>query len=171
MAWIIPPRVRPNTGVNKGNWAYYVDVDGVRTNGFRYFGQSDAERAYGDIGYRAWNSELHLSMTGGADGLGVAGTTPLELANENPSAVFTTPQTTNTTAEMITLSDETHITPTLTFNRQRLFPQLCPGPSRRQHQRFLPLHSPPPGRQAITSVTVAILVPDLARPARGNRRS
>ncbi len=60
-------------------------------------------------------------MTGGADGLGVAGTTPLELANENRSAVFTTPQTTNTTAEMNTLSDETHITPTLTFNSNAYF--------------------------------------------------
>jgi iron complex outermembrane recepter protein len=108
-------------GVNKGNWAYYVDIDGIRTDGYRYFGQSDAERAYGDIGYRAWNSEIHLSMTGGADGLGVAGTTPLQLVQQNPAAVFTTPQTTNTTAEMITLSDETHITPTLTFNGNAYF--------------------------------------------------
>ncbi len=108
-------------GVNKGNWAYYIDLDGIRTNGYRYYGQSDAERAYGDIGYRAWNSELHLSMTGGADGLGVAGTTPLELANSNPASVFTTPQTTDTTAEMITLTDETHITPTLTFNGNAYF--------------------------------------------------
>jgi iron complex outermembrane recepter protein len=102
-------------GITKGNWAYYVDIDGLRTNGFRYFGQSDAERAYGDIGYRAEGNEVHLSMTGGADSLGVAGTTPLELAEQNPWAVFTTPQTTRTTAEMITLSDESHITPTLTF--------------------------------------------------------
>ena len=76
-------------GVNKGDWAYYVDIDGVGTNGFRYFGQSDAERAYGDIGYRAWNSEIHLSMTGGAAGVGIAGTTPLQLARQNPWAVFT----------------------------------------------------------------------------------
>jgi iron complex outermembrane receptor protein len=108
-------------GINKGDWAYYVDIDGIRTDGYRYFGQSDAERAYGDVGYRAWNSEIHLSMTGGADGLGVAGTTPLELAEQNPAAVFTTPQTTRTTAEMITLSDETHITPTLTFNGNAYF--------------------------------------------------
>ncbi|MGB7126180.1 MAG: TonB-dependent receptor [Methylovirgula sp.] len=108
-------------GVNKGNWAYYVDIDGLGTNGFRYFGQSDAERAYGDIGYRAEGNEVHLSMTGGADGLGVAGTTPLVLAEQNPWAVFTTPQTTDTTAEMVTLSDESHITPTLTFNGNAYF--------------------------------------------------
>ncbi len=103
-------------GIIKDNWAYYVAIQGIRTNGYRYFGQSDAEKAYADIGYRAEGNEVHLSMTGGADGLGVAGTTPLQLAQQNPWAVFTTPQTTRTTAEMITLSDESHITPTLTFN-------------------------------------------------------
>jgi iron complex outermembrane recepter protein len=108
-------------GLTKGNWSYYFDVDGLGTNGFRYFGQSDAERAYGDIGYRAEGNEVHLSMTGGADGLGVAGTTPLQLAQQNPWAVFTTPQTTDTTTEMITLSDESHITPTLTFNGNTYF--------------------------------------------------
>ncbi len=108
-------------GIQKGDWAYYVALQGVRTNGFRYFGQSDAESAYGDIGYRAEGNEVHLSVTGGADGLGVAGTTPLELAQENPWAVFTTPQTTDTTAQMITLTDVSHITPTLTFNGNAYF--------------------------------------------------
>jgi iron complex outermembrane receptor protein len=108
-------------GLRKGDWAYYVALQGARTNGFRYFGQSDAESAYGDVGYRAEGNEVHLSMTGGADGLGVAGTTPLELAQQNPWAVFTTPQTTRTAAEMITLSDESHITPTLTFNGNTYF--------------------------------------------------
>jgi iron complex outermembrane receptor protein len=108
-------------GVNNGNWAYYVDLDGIRTNGYRYYGQSDSSRAYGDIGYRAEGNEVHLTMTCGADGLGIAGTTPLELANQDHAAVFTTPQTTDTTAEMITLSDESHITPTLTFNGNAYF--------------------------------------------------
>jgi len=103
-------------GWNKDNWAYYVAMEGVRTNGFRYFGQSDAERGYTDVGYRAENSELHFSMTGAAEGLGVAGTTPLVLEQQNPWAVFTTPQTTDTTAQMITLSDETRISNALKFN-------------------------------------------------------
>ncbi len=108
-------------GLVKDNWAYYFALQGIRTNGYRYFGQSDAEKAYGDIGYRAEGNEVHLSMTGGADGLGVAGTTPIQLAQQNPWAVFTTPQTTRTTAEMITLSDESRITPTLTFNGNAYF--------------------------------------------------
>jgi iron complex outermembrane recepter protein len=108
-------------GVNKGNWAYYVDIDGIGTNGYRYFGQSDAERAYGDIGYRAEGNEVHLSMTGGAAGVGIAGTTPLQYVLQNSAATYTVPQTTDNAAEMITLSDETHITPTLTFNGNAYF--------------------------------------------------
>ncbi len=108
-------------GIRKGNWAYYVDLDGIRTNGYRYYGQSDATRGYADVGYQAEGNEVHLAMTGGADGLGVAGTTPLQLVDLDPWAVFTTPQTTDSTAEMVTLSDESHITPTLTFNGNTYF--------------------------------------------------
>ena len=108
-------------GLIKDNWAYYVAMEGVRTNGFRYFGQSDAERGYADIGYRAENSELHFSMTGAAEGLGVSATTPLVLEQQNPWAVFTTPQTTDTTAQMITLSDETRMSDTLKFNGDLYF--------------------------------------------------
>ena len=61
-------------GIKKDNWALYVAMDGVRTDGYRYFGQSDVERGYADLGYRAENHEVHLSITSAADGLGVAGT-------------------------------------------------------------------------------------------------
>ncbi len=45
-------------GVNKGDWAYYVDIDGIRTNGFRYFGQSDASGApMATSVYRAWTAK------------------------------------------------------------------------------------------------------------------
>lgn len=104
-------------GWNNGTWAQYVAMEGVRTNGYRYFGQSDVERGYADIGYRGGSSEIHFSITGAADGLGVAGTTPIDLiGQEGYAAVFTTPQTTKTTAQMVTLTDETHISSVLKFN-------------------------------------------------------
>ena len=103
-------------GLKKGNWAYYAALEGVRTNGYRYLGQADVERGYGDIGYRAEGNEVHLSFTGAADGLGIASSTPITLARQNPWAVFTNPQTTTNSAQMITLSDVSHITPTWTFN-------------------------------------------------------
>jgi iron complex outermembrane receptor protein len=103
-------------GWNNGTWATYVAMEGVRTNGYRYYGQSDVERGYADIGYRGGSSEMHFSITGAADGLGVAGTTPIDLVQQNPWAVFTTPQTTQTTAQMITLSDETRFGDKWKFN-------------------------------------------------------
>ncbi len=109
-------------GIKKDNWAFYVAMDGVRTDGYRYFGQSDVERGYADLGYRAESNELHLSVTGAADGLGVAGTTPVDLIGlEGYSAVFTTPQTTTTSAEMVTLSDQSQINSTLKFNGNLYF--------------------------------------------------
>jgi iron complex outermembrane recepter protein len=104
-------------GWTNGTWAYYAAMEGTRTDGYRLYGQSDVERGYADIGYRAGISEVHFSVTGAADALGVAGTTPIQqIAEQGPQAVFTTPQTTDTTAIMATLSDETHISSTLTFN-------------------------------------------------------
>ncbi len=118
---ITPPRVRRNMACRRAIGPITSPWKACAPTAIRYFGQSDVERGYADVGYRAEGNEVHLSMTGAADGLGVAGTTPLELAQQNPWAVFTTPQTTDTTAEMITLSDESHITPTLTFNGNAYF--------------------------------------------------
>ncbi len=104
-------------GMKKDNWALYVAMDGVRTDGYRYFGQSDVERGYADLGYRAENNEMHLSVTGAADGLGVAASTPVDLiAQQGYASVFTSPQTTTTSAQMVTLSDESQISSTLKFN-------------------------------------------------------
>jgi iron complex outermembrane recepter protein len=109
-------------GWTNGTWAFYADMEGTRTDGYRLFGQSDVERGIADIGYRGGTSELHFNVTGAADALGVAGTTPIQqIAEQGPQAVFTTPQTTDTTAIMATLSDETHISSTLTFNGNMYF--------------------------------------------------
>jgi iron complex outermembrane recepter protein len=108
-------------GVKKGHWASYFAMGGVRTDGYRYFGESDVVRGYGDIGYRAGASEIHASLTGAGDDLGVAGTTPLDLVQQDSRAVFTTPQTTKTAAEMITLSDASRIGDALKFNGNLYF--------------------------------------------------
>jgi iron complex outermembrane receptor protein len=107
-------------GVKQGNWAYYAALEGVADNGYRYFAQSDVIRGYGDIGYRAEGNEVHVNFTGAADALGVAGTTPLALVEQNPWATFATPQTTNSTVGMITLSDQSSLT-TLQFNGNAYF--------------------------------------------------
>ncbi|MDR3408517.1 MAG: TonB-dependent receptor [Methylovirgula sp.] len=108
-------------GIKKDNWAYYVAMEGVRTNGYRYFGQSDVERGYADVGYRAEGNEVHFSMNGAAIGTGATGTTPLELVQQNPWAAFNLPGQSDNQVAMITLSDQSQITSTLQFNGNAYF--------------------------------------------------
>ena len=66
--------------------------NGIRTNGYRYFGQSDAERAYGDVGYRAEGNEVHWHDGRHGPAAGVAGTTPIEVSRiRTMRQYFTTP--------------------------------------------------------------------------------
>ena len=103
-------------GIQKGNWAYYVALEGVRTNGYRYFGQSDVERSYADIGYRAEGNEVHLAVNAAATGIGAAGTTPLALVEQNPWADFNLPGAMQNSVAMVTLSDQSALSSTLQFN-------------------------------------------------------
>jgi iron complex outermembrane receptor protein len=99
-----------------GNWAYYAAAETIHDDGYRYYGGTHINRGYADIGYRAEGNEVHLSLTAAQTMLGVAGTTPLDLAEVDPPAVFTTPQTTENTTGMIELQDKSAITPNLQFN-------------------------------------------------------
>jgi iron complex outermembrane recepter protein len=108
-------------GYTTGNWAAYFAAQAIADNGFRYFGQTSVWRGYGDLGYRAEGNEAHLSVTLAEDMLGVAGTTPLALAEQNPWAVFTTPQSTHNSIGMIELTDKSNITSNLQFNANVYF--------------------------------------------------
>jgi iron complex outermembrane receptor protein len=103
-------------GYTTGNWASYFAAEAIADNGFRYFGQTSVWRSYGDIGYRAEGNEAHVSVTLAEDLLGVAGTTPLALEQQNPWAVFTTPQSTHNSIGMIELTDKSNITSNLQLN-------------------------------------------------------
>ncbi len=103
-------------GKTLDNWGLYFAAESLHDNGYRYFGGTHVNRGYADLGYRAEGNELHLAFTGGRTNLGVAGTTPEELVDLNPSAVFTTPQTTQNTVGMVQLNGKFDVTNTLTVN-------------------------------------------------------
>ncbi len=103
-------------GMTKGNWAYYFAIEGLGDNGYRYSGQSAVGRAYGDIGYRAEGNEVHLNVNLAKASFGAAGTTPIDLIQENPAAVFNLPGLSTNSLGMVTLSDQSSITSTLQFN-------------------------------------------------------
>jgi iron complex outermembrane receptor protein len=81
-------------GKQIGDYSIYVTGDAARDGGWRYFSPSWIGRLYGDLGYRAADSEVHLIASGARTYLGVVGPTPVDLSAQDPRAVFTSPQTT-----------------------------------------------------------------------------
>jgi iron complex outermembrane receptor protein len=94
------------------DYSLYVSGDATRDAGWRLFSPSSLFRAYGDLGYRSQGNELHFTMTGAHDSLGVIGATPVGLLDQlGYNAVFTNPQVTVNTAGSIALSGTFNINP------------------------------------------------------------
>jgi len=98
-------------GKQVGNYSFYFAADGYRDGGYRPFGAQNAERAYLDLGYKSQDSELHAIGAFGRSLLGVQGTTPQVLVNQQYNSVFTTPQTTNNQAGTAQLTGRFDIAP------------------------------------------------------------
>ncbi len=64
------------------NYAVYGALEGVRDNGFRNFSQSEVRRFYGDVGYKAGDSEFHVNMGVAKNDFGASATVPAELLDK-----------------------------------------------------------------------------------------
>lgn len=91
-------------GKQVGNYSFYGAADGYRDGGYRPFGAQNAERAYADLGYKSQDSEVHAIASYGRSLLGVQGTTPQVLVQQQYNSVFTTPQTTENQAGLAQLT-------------------------------------------------------------------
>ena len=98
-------------GKQVGDYSFYFAADGLKDGGYRPFGASNLERAYGDLGYRTLDSEFHLIGGFGRSLLGVQGVTPQVLVNQQYNSVFTTPQTTNNQSGLVQLTGRVDVTP------------------------------------------------------------
>ncbi len=99
-------------GKQVGPWSTYVAIEGAHDNGYRQLGGSDVRRLYGDIGYKADSGEFHINF-GAADNLfGAAGTSPIELLNDNWKNVYTTPQTSLNQVGYVNATANVNVTPT-----------------------------------------------------------
>ncbi len=94
------------------NYSVYFATDALRDDGYRQFGASNLQRSYLDLGYRTPDSELHAIAAFSRSFLGVQGTTPQVLVDQNYTAVFTTPQTTNNQAGLAQITGRFDLTPT-----------------------------------------------------------
>lgn len=103
-------------GVQSGNTAAYVALEGINDDGFRDFSPSRVRRMYGDVGVKNQDSEFHLNVTGASNFFGVAAPSPVELLEQDFSKTFTTPQTTKNDMAMLSANGTVALTPTLSVS-------------------------------------------------------
>lgn len=97
------------------NYAVYAALEGLRDNGFRNYSQSTVRRFYGDIGYKAGDSEFHANMGVAKNDFGASATVPAELLDKYWGATYTTPQTTSNRVGYLNLTGKVDATPTWTL--------------------------------------------------------
>ena len=103
-------------GGQSGNLAAYLALEVSHDDGWREFSPSTVRRLYGDIGYRSDKAELHLNLTEADNYFGAAGTTPMQLIQQDQSAVFTTPQSDHNEMAMVSLQGKYRASDTLSLD-------------------------------------------------------
>ena len=91
-------------GKQVDNYSIYVTTDAAHDGGWRYFSPSTVVRAYGDLGYRTPDAELHFIANGATSNLGVVGPTPVDLLNQSLGSIFTFPQSTENEAGSVAVT-------------------------------------------------------------------
>lgn len=97
------------------NYGVYAALEGLHDSGFRNFSQSDVRRFYGDVGYKAGDSEFHANMGIAKNDFGANATVPAELLGKYWGATYTTPQTTSNRVGYLNLTGKVDATPTWTL--------------------------------------------------------
>ncbi|HEY8138969.1 MAG TPA: TonB-dependent receptor, partial [Methylocystis sp.] len=81
-------------GVLQGDFASYLAIEAAGDSGYRKYSGSQVRRLYGDVGYRGDSAEVHFTLGLAQNRFGVSGPAPVDLVNNDTSAIYTTPQTT-----------------------------------------------------------------------------
>lgn len=109
-------QVSTEAGYRSGNWAAYGAFEAINDDGFRDFSDAEVRRGYFDLGVKGDNAEFHFNFTGADNNFGVTAAAPEQLLEINRSLTFTSPQTTQSTAQMYSVNGKVRATDTLTFS-------------------------------------------------------
>ena len=80
-------------GKQVGDYAVYGATEFISDRGFQPTGNSQIERAYLDLGWRAPGAEAHIDIVGANNWLGNPGASPTQALNVNLGNIFTAPNT------------------------------------------------------------------------------
>jgi iron complex outermembrane receptor protein len=99
-------------GKQVGPYSFYGALEYIHDDFYRYFGDTNARRFYGDLGYRNEGHEFHLNVGLADSGVGAAGTSPIQMVQQNWAQTYTTPQTTANQMGMVNLTGQFNLAPT-----------------------------------------------------------
>ncbi|HRY07242.1 MAG TPA: TonB-dependent receptor, partial [Hyphomicrobiaceae bacterium] len=104
------------TGLQSGNWAAFLALEGIHDDGWRDFSPSRIKRLYADVGFKDSRREFHLNFTTADNFVGVVAASPVELLAQGWERTFTSPQTSDNQVAMLSFNGSVKATDTLTVS-------------------------------------------------------
>jgi iron complex outermembrane receptor protein len=103
-------------GARSGAVGFYIAAGGVTDGGFRYASPTALRQAYADLGYELERTRIHVALSVANNYLGALGPTPVQLLALDRRAVFTQPQSTRNTMQLLQVNASFGITPNGTLS-------------------------------------------------------
>ena len=103
-------------GVQIGHVAGYIGASGLFEEGFRDHSPVSIHQLYADLGAEKEGLSLHLSFAGADNLINAIGPTPVQLLDQNRSAVFTIPQSMANRLGFLTLTGSYEASDTLNLD-------------------------------------------------------
>jgi iron complex outermembrane recepter protein len=100
------------TGGNNGRLSYFVAGSALTEDGWREFSPSRVRQLFGDVGWRSNRSVLNATITTSVNRLIGNGPVPIDLLDEDRSAIFTHPDETDSKMTLLTLRGRHAVSPT-----------------------------------------------------------
>ncbi|MFN5746668.1 MAG: TonB-dependent receptor [Methylococcaceae bacterium] len=111
------------SGWNDGTFGYYIDLRNFQENGWRQFSPTDVKQALGTFSWRGERSDLDLTLAGNGSSMNGNGSTPVQLYEQDRSAIFTHPDQTKTEMFLASLQGSSFITDKIELSGTAYFRQ------------------------------------------------
>lgn len=104
------------SGGHTGRVSYFVAGSALREDGWRDYSPSRLRQIFGDVEWRTAATTWNVSLTAGRNRLIGNGAAPIELLEQDRSAIFTYPDETRTTMTLLTLRGRHQAGPGITVD-------------------------------------------------------
>ena len=108
--------VAAESGGHTDRWSYFAAGNALFEDGWRDYSPSRVRQLFGDVEWRGASTTVNGTVTSGLNRLIGNGAAPIELLEQNRSAIFTYPDETRTRATLLTLRARHNAGSAVTFD-------------------------------------------------------